>query len=518
MAVTEESQMDAWFARDRPKRKQRKQRSDKGSSRRRATDGRFDGMPQYVEINDLDDLDGGFSDDPAADDDGARSSGAGCTDQTREADAHMGSPSRSPDRSMPSQEEMDEAETSSSGRAPAQRPPGNNHSQTREARHHAASRPAKPIEDMHALTSKQIMDGALEHLEDKERRAAKRREQSDKAKRKADERCRNMPSKAQLREAALAGDEPHRHCSGCDRAFEKNDIRIRYPHVVPIRTVCESCIAKSEVLDKLGVSSPALTVIPTDSVPFAWFPDNPLVVAERQCPRCQSRHEESSHENGGDDMNVDVDVDTFGTTARFRMLYIENGSMRWVDGKMVHWTCKKCKENKEEVCDVSPTLRTCAQEGMWPVSAFIKEGSVNGELMLDETMVFVNTAYAVFLGRLRFAGCCSFERLHHMLRAMTQDSGRPDLKLSNRMRSLLVRSVTLCRDVQKYLRHAAKDELGLKLNSCMICSKLPDDINPHGLGGCLFFHLLNELARNARPVASAAAGRPQACRCCETAS
>ena len=59
---------------------------------------------------------------------------------------------------------------------------------------------------MHALTSKQIMDGALEHLEDKERRVAKRREQSDKAKREADERCRNMPSKAQLREAALAGD------------------------------------------------------------------------------------------------------------------------------------------------------------------------------------------------------------------------------------------------------------------------------------------------------------------------
>jgi hypothetical protein len=176
---------------------------------------------------------------------------------------------------------------------------------------------------------------------------------TEQAKRKADERSQNMPSKVLLREAAIAGDEPHQHCSGCDRAFEKNDIRIRYPHVVPIRTVCESCIAKSEVLDKLGVSSPALTVIPTDSVPFAWFPDNPLVVAERQCPRCQSRHKESSDENGGDGMNVDMD--TFGTTARFRMLYIENGSMRWVDGKMVHWTCKKCKENKEEVCDVSPT-------------------------------------------------------------------------------------------------------------------------------------------------------------------
>jgi hypothetical protein len=477
----EESQMDAeWLSRTRPKRKLRR---DAGSSKKWAPDSLLDMMPAYVNVNDLDDLDGDFCgnalNQTVQDTDGARSSGAGCTDQRPEADAHMGSPSRSPDRC---QEEMNEfeAETSSSGRAPEQRPPGNNHSQTRGARHHAASRPANPIADMHALTSKQIMDGALEHLEDKERRLAKRREQTDKAKRKADERCRNMPSKAQLREAALAGDEPHRHCSGCDRAFEKNDIRIRYPHVVPIRTVCESCIAKSEVLDKLGVSSPALTVIPTDSVPFAWFPDNPLVVAERQCPRCQSRHKESSDENGGDD----VDMDTFGTTARFRLLLIENGSMRWVDGKMVHWTCKKCKENKEEVCDVSPTLRKCAQEGMWPVSAFIKEGSVNGELMLDETMVFVNTAYAVFLGRLRFAGCCSFERLHHMLRAVTQDSGRPDLKLSNRMRSLLVRSVTLCRDVQKQLRHAAKDELGLKLNSCMICSKLPDDINPHGLGGC----------------------------------
>ena len=175
-----------WFA--RPKRKQR---SDKGTSKRKATAARrFDGMPQYVDMEDVDDLDGGFSAEPAADDDGARSSSAGCADQRPEADTRMDSP----DRSMPtSQEEMDEAETSSSGRAPAQRSPGNNHSQTREARHHAASRPAKPIEDMHALTSKQIMDGALEHLEDKERRLAKRREQSDKAKRKADERCRNMP-------------------------------------------------------------------------------------------------------------------------------------------------------------------------------------------------------------------------------------------------------------------------------------------------------------------------------------
>ena len=99
--------------------------------------------------------------------------------------------------------------------------------------------------------------------------------------------------------------------------------------------------------------------------------------------------------------------------------------------------------------------------------------------MFDEMMIFVNTAYAAILG-LRFAGCCSLGRLHHTLRVLTQDSGRPDLKLSSRLRYLLVRSVTLCRDMQKQLRHGAKDELGLKLNSCMICGKLPEIVNPHG--------------------------------------
>ena len=83
-----------WFA--RPKRKQR---SDKGTSKRKATAARrFDGMPQYVDMEDVDDLDGGFSAEPAADDDGARSSSAGCAEQRREADTRMESPSRSPDR------------------------------------------------------------------------------------------------------------------------------------------------------------------------------------------------------------------------------------------------------------------------------------------------------------------------------------------------------------------------------------------------------------------------------------
>ena len=156
--------MDAeWFAGARPKRKQR---SDKGSLKRKATDGRFDVMPQYVDMGDLDDVGGN----PAVDDpnrnfqdiDGACSSSAGCADQRPEADTRMDSP----DRSMPtSQEEMDEAETSSSGRAPEQRRPGSSHWQARGVRHHPASHPAKPIADLHELTSKQIMDRARKHLE-----------------------------------------------------------------------------------------------------------------------------------------------------------------------------------------------------------------------------------------------------------------------------------------------------------------------------------------------------------------
>jgi hypothetical protein len=98
------------------------------------------------------DLEGGFCAELAADDDGARSSRAGCAEQRREVDTRMDSPSRSPDRSMPSQEEMDAAETSSLGRAPKQRRPVNDHSQTSGVRHHSASRPAKPIEDLHELT------------------------------------------------------------------------------------------------------------------------------------------------------------------------------------------------------------------------------------------------------------------------------------------------------------------------------------------------------------------------------
>ena len=103
MAVRE-GQMDAeWLVFARPKRKQRKQRSDKGSSKKWAPDGLFDRVPEGVNVNDLDEFES-----PAADDlgrifqdaDGARSPSAGCAEQRREADTRMDSPSGSPDRSV----------------------------------------------------------------------------------------------------------------------------------------------------------------------------------------------------------------------------------------------------------------------------------------------------------------------------------------------------------------------------------------------------------------------------------
>ncbi len=77
-----------------------------------------------------------------------------------------------------------------------------------------------------------------------------------------------------------------------------------------------------------------------------------------------------------------------------------------------------------------------------------------------------------------------------MLRALTLDSGRDDLSLSKRMRSALLRSVTLLRSVEAGLRHRVKGELkdehctSVHLNSCLICSKLDGGINPKELGGC----------------------------------
>jgi hypothetical protein len=129
-----------------------------------------------------------------------------------------------------------------------------------------------------------------------------------------------------------------------------------------------------EVLERLGVFSPALLVDPTNTqCPFEWDKERPLVVAEKRCPPCQSHLKESSDEDDDDDMGVGMDK--LCTTAQFCLLHVENGSMRWVNGKMLHWTCKKCKANMEEDCNVPPTLITCAQDGLWPVNVFIKQGS-----------------------------------------------------------------------------------------------------------------------------------------------
>jgi hypothetical protein len=70
---------------------------------------------------------------------------------------------------------------------------GQRPSQTRGVRHHAASRPATAIGDVHDLTSQQIIDLAQEHLDNKERRKRTRRTMTAAAKRKADERRENMP-------------------------------------------------------------------------------------------------------------------------------------------------------------------------------------------------------------------------------------------------------------------------------------------------------------------------------------
>ncbi len=80
---------------------------------------RFDGMPQYVDMDDLDNVGGNRVTAAATT---SRMSmvrffgpGAGSADQRPEAATRMESPSRSPAQSMPSQEDM-HGETSSSAR------------------------------------------------------------------------------------------------------------------------------------------------------------------------------------------------------------------------------------------------------------------------------------------------------------------------------------------------------------------------------------------------------------------
>jgi hypothetical protein len=364
---------------------------------------------------------------------------------------------------------------------------GTHHSGSRVTmRHHAASESRGPI-NIYEATAADIINMGKEQLDSKSRRKRKKRLKTKVAKQLAKTRMANTPSRDTLRLAAMAGDEPHRHCCSCNRTFGQDEARRWYPHVLPATTLCEPCAAKPEVLVKLGLVPLAHLVRPGDAErPFQWDDDQKLIVAAR-CPRCDSCYDDPLH--GSDDAALSA----FGAKVPFKVLLIDEGGMRIVErNQFVHWTCKQCATAGQNDCDVPCTVVAAATLGLWPVIAYTEPGSkdLDGPLMQDDTMVFMHRSKATFLGRLRIAGRMSFECLHDTLRALTLDSGRDDLSLSKRMRSALLRSVTLLRSVEAGLRHRVKDELkdengtSLHLSSCLICSKLDDEINPKELGGC----------------------------------
>ena len=394
------------------------------------------------------------------------------TDNTHDHDTHM----------------FDD-ETDARGSSPGARVPQQSGArQSGSRRHHAVSEPGSAILDIYAVTAEEIIEKAQAHLSRKERRKQQRRCKLDAAQQKERTRIANTPSKETLLRAAMAGDEPHLHCSNCDKTFDTDEARRRYPLAVPMKTLCEPCAGKPEVLVEMGLVASAQLIRPGDTeLPFEWEKDRALIVSAR-CPRCHS------HYTNGANNTARNQLEAFGVAVTFELLWVDDGGMRKVKGnRFVHWSCELCaasqKENGEvENCEVPCTVAAAAADGLWPVVAYIQPGSkdVDGPLMHDDTMVFCNRPRAAFLARLRVCGRMSFECLHLSLRASTQDSGRDDFKLSKRMRGLLLRSLALLRSVDKQLRHRVKDELrDLQLNSCLICSKLDDRVlNPTELGGC----------------------------------
>lgn len=379
--------------------------------------------------------------------------------------------------------EMDVDHTNSDSGVHTVRRSATHHSSSR--RHHAASESRGPI-NIYEASAADIINMGKEQLDSKSRRKRKKRHKTKAAKQMAKTRTANTPSRDTLRLAAMAGDEPHRHCCSCNRMFGQDEARRWYPHVLPMTTLCEPCAAKPEVLVKLGLAPLAHLFRPGDAErPFQWDDDKKLVVAAR-CPRCDSCYDDALH---GSEVAA---LSAFGAVP-FKLLLIDDGGMRVVEkNQFVHWTCNRCTTAGQQDCDVPCTVVAAATLGLWPVIAYTQPGSkdLDGPLMQDDTMVFMHRSKATFLGRLRIAGRMSFECLHDTLRALTLDSGRDDLSLSKRMRSALLRSVTLLRSVEAGLRHRVKDELkdengtSLHLSSCLICSKLDDEINPKELGGC----------------------------------
>ena len=141
-------------------------------------------------------------------------------------------------------------------------------------------------------------------------RAAKRRTRTEKARRKADERSQNMPSKALLRQGRS---QVTSNISTAQAATGRSRRRTPGPQVVPIRTLCESCAAQSEVLETLWsvLTGHCLWIRGTHSARLTPVRMGQRVASGRgrkkRCPRCQSHHNESSDEEDEDDMDVDMD-------------------------------------------------------------------------------------------------------------------------------------------------------------------------------------------------------------------
>lgn len=175
-------------------------------------------------------------------------------------------------------------------------------------------------------------------------------------------RMANTPSRDTLRLAAMAGDEPHRHCCSCNRMFGQDEARRWYPHVLPMMTLCDPCAAKPEVLVKLGLVPLAHLVRPGDAErPFQWDDDQKLIVAAR-CPRCDSCYDDPLH--GSDDAALSA----FGAKVPFKLLLIDDGGMRIVEkSQFVHWTCNRCTTEGQQDCDVPCTVVAAATHS-WPLA------------------------------------------------------------------------------------------------------------------------------------------------------
>jgi hypothetical protein len=99
-------------------------------------------------------------------------------------------------------------------------------------RHHAASESRGPI-NIYEATAADIINMGKEQLDSKSRRKRKKRHKTKAAKQMAKTRTANTPSRDTLRLAAMAGDEPHRHCCSCNRTSPSScALQVRATHTL----------------------------------------------------------------------------------------------------------------------------------------------------------------------------------------------------------------------------------------------------------------------------------------------